>query len=84
VEALMLRSNVVWASFTLVILTLSGLFTVYEAMFAVWMTAYPYANASQWRPRVYLWLLTTIVIGVLCGVLVVWLVRRRRIGKASA
>jgi hypothetical protein len=49
-------------------------------MFDIWMTAYPFANASEWRTRLYTRLTTTVVIGVLW---VCWLYGCAEIGEAS-
>lgn len=74
----MLRSKIMGASIMLGVLTLAGLFSLYQVMFDVWMTAYPYANTSEWRTRLYIRLATTIVIGLFWSTLAVWLFRHRR------
>ena len=66
----------------LLILTMGGLFTLYQVCFDVWMTAYPFANANEWRTRFYIRLATTIVIALFWGVLAAWLYRQRRHGGA--
>ena len=68
------------ASVALFILTMGGLFTLYQVCFDVWMTAYPFANASEWRTRLYIRLATIIVIGFLWSGIVAWLFRHRRSG----
>jgi hypothetical protein len=70
--------RLVWASVALVLLTLAGLVSLYQVAFDVWMTAYPFANATEWRTRLYIRLATAIVIGVFWSVLAVWLYRQRR------
>jgi hypothetical protein len=72
------RRKIIWASVTLVLLTLGGLVSLYQLCFDVWMTAYPLANANEWRTRLYIRLATTIVIGLFWGTLAVWLSRQRR------
>jgi len=68
------------ASVVLFILTAGGLFTLYQVCFDVWMTAYPFANTSEWRTRLYVRLATIIVIGFFWSSIVVWLFRHRRSG----
>jgi len=64
----------------LLILTMGGLFTLYQVCFDVWMTAYPFANTSEWRTRLYVRLATIIVIGFFWSGIVAWLFRHRRSG----
>jgi hypothetical protein len=73
-------SKFMWASITFGVVTLGGLFSLYQVLFDVWMTAYPYANTSEWRARLYLRLATTVVIGISWCALAVWLFRHRRVG----
>ncbi len=68
------------ASAVLFILTMGGLFTLYQVCFDVWMTAYPFANTSEWRARLYMRLATIIVIGFFWSGIVGWLFRHRRSG----
>jgi len=68
------------ASVVLFILTAGGLFTLYQVCFDVWMTAYPFANTSEWRTRLYVRLATIIVIGFFWSSIVAWLFRHRRSG----
>lgn len=77
------RAKTILASIALVLLTLGALNSFYWLAFSFWMTAYPYTNASEWRPRVYVWLATTIVIGLAWGALAVWLFRQRRRREVS-
>lgn len=74
------RAKLWSASVGLFILTMGGLFTLFQVCFDVWMTAYPFANTSEWRTRLYIRLATVIVIGFLWSAIVAWLFRRRRSG----
>jgi hypothetical protein len=74
----MMRSKIIWASIALATLTLGGLVSLYQVLFDVWMTAYPFANANEWRTRLYIRLATTIVIALFWSVLAAWLYRQRR------
>jgi hypothetical protein len=74
------RVRLVGASVALFILTMGGLFSLYQVCFDVWMTAYPFSNSSEWRTRLYIRLATFIVIGFLWSVIVAWLFRHRRGG----
>jgi antibiotic biosynthesis monooxygenase (ABM) superfamily enzyme len=74
----MTPGKIIWARVALVVLTLAGLVGLYQVLFAVWMTAYPFANLSEWRTRLCIRLATTIVIGLCWSVLAVWLYRQRR------
>jgi len=77
----MTRRAKVWgASVALFILTMGGLFTLFQVCFDVWMTAYPFANTSEWRTRLYVRLATIIVIGFFWSGIVAWLFRHRRSG----
>ena len=64
----------------LFILTMGGLFTLYQVCFDVWMTAYPFANTSEWRARLYMRLARIIVIGFFWSGIVAWLFRHKRSG----
>jgi len=74
----MTRPKIIWARVTLVLLTIGGLVSLYQVLFDAWMTAYPFANTSEWRTRFYIRLATTIVIGLFWGTLATWLYRQRR------
>ena len=70
--------GLVWASIALVLLTLGGLVSLYQMAFDLWMTAYPFATANEWRTQLYIRLATAVMIGVLWSSLAVWLFRQRR------
>lgn len=72
------QTKVMGASVALFILTMGGLFTLYQVLFDVWMTAYPFANTTEWRTRLYIRLATLIVIGLIWSTIVAWLFRHRR------
>jgi hypothetical protein len=72
-----MRSKIVWARVALVLLTLGGLVSLSQVLFDAWMTAYPFADASEWRARLCVRLATTIVIAVLWIVLAIWMKRQR-------
>jgi len=74
------RLQVTGASVALFALAVGVVFTLLQMCFDVWMTAYPFANTSEWRTRLYVRLATFIVIGVLWSILVAWLLRHRRNG----
>lgn len=77
----MIRSKIIGATITLMALTIGGVISVYQMLLDVWMTAYAFANAHEWRVRFYIRLATIIVIGLLWIVLAVWLYRQRRQGR---
>ena len=68
----------------LVLLTVAGLISVYQVAFDVWMTAYPYGDANVWKQRLWLRLITTVVIVALWIVGLAWLIRVRRKSRPSA
>jgi hypothetical protein len=72
------QTKVMGASVALFILTMGGLFTLYQVLFDIWMTAYPFANTTEWRTRLYIRLATIIVIGLIWSTIVAWLFRHRR------
>jgi len=78
---MMSRRKIMWASITLVLLTLGGLVSLYQVLFDAWMTAYPFADPNEWRTRFYIRLATTIVIGLIWGSLAVWLLRQKPRGR---
>jgi hypothetical protein len=69
--------NHIWAIVILVFLTITGLLSIYRVLFDVWMTAYPFANAHEWRMRLCVNLAITVVIGLFWIALAIWLFRRR-------
>jgi hypothetical protein len=72
------QAKVVGASVALFVLTMGGLFTLYQVLFDVWMTAYPFVNTSEWRTRLYIRLVTIIVIGLIWTTILTWLFRQKR------
>lgn len=66
------------ASITLSLLTLAGFYCLYQTLFDLWMTAYPFANPIEWRRRLYERLAIIIVIGFLWSTLAMWLFRLRQ------
>ena len=77
------RGKIMWARIALVFLTLGGLLTLHQVLFDIWMTAYPFANANEWQTRLYIRLATTVVIGLVWGVLALWLLRQRQRGGSG-
>lgn len=65
--------KLIWARIALIILTLGGLFSLYQVAFDVWMTAYPFADSHVWRTRLYIRFATTVIIGTLWIALAIWL-----------
>lgn len=78
------RVKLMGASVALFILTMGGLFTLFQVLFDAWMTAYPFANTSEWRIRFFIRLATIVVIGVIWSAIVAWLFRRRRRVEGAA
>lgn len=76
----MIRKQILCGRVALAFLTLAGMYSIYWLLFSVWMMAYPFADKLVWRSRLYIWLSVSGVIGLLWGVVVVWLFRRRRRG----
>jgi hypothetical protein len=77
----MAKKQNLWGKIILALLSLAGLFSLYQMLFGLWMTAYPFVNNDLWRVRVFLWLAATVLIGALwCGLLF-WLVRKGRISN---
>ena len=79
----MMRSKIVWGGVGLALLTLGELVSLYQLSFAIWMTAYPFADAREWRARLYTRLATAIVIGLSWSLLAVWLYRQRRQARSA-
>jgi hypothetical protein len=72
------RVKLLGAIATLFVLTMGGVYTLFQVCFDVWMTAYPFANASEWRMRLYIRLATIILIAFLWSGIVAWLFRHNR------
>ena len=72
-----LTPRIVWVGFGLIFLTVAGMVSVYQVLFSLWMTAYPYADINFWRPHLYIRLAQTVIIAVLWGTLAVWILRKR-------
>jgi hypothetical protein len=75
---LIAMKRLLWARIALIILPLCGLISIYQVLFDMWMTAYPFADTHVWRMRFYVRLGTTVVIGVCWIALAVWLYSRNR------
>jgi hypothetical protein len=66
------------AKIILAFLTLGEIYSVYWFLFSVWMRAYPFADATVWRSRLYIWLIVSGFGALLWGAVAVWLFRHRR------
>jgi hypothetical protein len=64
-----------WPILSLVALTASGAISAYQALFSLWMTAYPKADINFWRPHFYLRLAQTTLVGILWILSAAWLIR---------
>jgi hypothetical protein len=80
----MVRSRTFWAKTGLVLLIPVGLVCAYQVAFDIWMTAYPFANAHEWRVRLCIRLATTVAVAILWIFLAAWLFRQRRRKAARA
>ncbi len=60
------RAKIKWALIAWVALAFGGLVSLYQALFDLWMTAYPFASVNEWRTRLYIRLATTIGIAACC------------------
>ncbi len=74
----MVSQRSVWAGIGLLVLTVAGMASVYQLLFSLWMTAYPFADIDFWRPHFYFRLAQTVLIGVFWTGLAVWKYRNRR------
>jgi hypothetical protein len=73
----MARWRTLWAALALLILTLGGLLSGYQLLFALWMTAYPKVNNAEWATRFYERLAITAAIGICWISLAIWTFRRK-------
>jgi hypothetical protein len=78
------RGKKTWAVVAFLLLTAGGLISIYQVSFDVWMTAYPFANAGQWRVWLCIRLAQTLVIALLWCILGIWLFRHRRKNPTKA
>jgi hypothetical protein len=72
---------VIFAGIGLVVLTIAGMVSVYQAMFSLWMTAFPFADINFWRPHFYFRLVQTAIVGVAWAALVLWMIRKKRLRR---
>jgi len=72
------------AALALFALTLGGLLSVYQTLFAVWMTAYPMVNTVEWRTRLYERFAITIGVGICWIALAIWLYRQSQKSTSQA
>jgi len=79
----MKRRILIWAWIALALLTFGAVVSAYQVLFDIWMTAYPFANANEWRARLYIRLVTTVVIGLLWVGLAIWLWLQRKRANPS-
>jgi hypothetical protein len=70
-----LTSVVVGAVF---VLPLLGLVSLYQTAFSLWMCAHPVHQSLEWQHRFYLRLATTLVIGLVWLVSLIWIIRQRK------
>ena len=70
--------RLIWARMGLVILTIWGLFSLYQVLTDLGILAYPFADPGVGRTKLYVRLTTTILIGVSWSALAFWLSRRSR------
>ena len=66
-----------------VMLILWSTTSVYMTLFALWMTAYPFANTSEWKTRFYVRLAITAATGLCWGVVALYFFGRRPSGKSG-
>ena len=74
----MIKKKTLWAKIILAVLTLCGIWSVYWALFAVWMTAIPHRDPRVWVPRAYALITVSVLIGFCWIALLVWLILQWR------
>jgi hypothetical protein len=74
----MTQRRIISAKIILAFLTLGEIYSVYWFLFSVWMRAYPFADSTVWRSRLYTWLIISGFGALVWGALAVWLFRHRR------
>ena len=72
------RVKLMGAGIALFVLTMGGILTLFQLLFDAWMTAYPFANMSEWRIRFFIRLVTIVVIGGAWSAIAAWLFRHMR------
>ena len=78
-------TKVISAIVAMIMLIPVGAISLYQTLFAVWMTAYPKADIAIWRPRFYLRFSITMLIGIIWLGLAIWAIRKgRKSGKSLA
>jgi hypothetical protein len=66
-----------WAMILLVLLTLGEVFSMYYAMFFVWIMANHATGLHELWGRVYIWLAASLLIGLVWIAIAVWLFRNQ-------
>jgi hypothetical protein len=70
--------GLIWGRIAQIILAFVGVFNLYQALFALWMTAYPFADPNVWRTRLYIRAAATILVALVLIPLTIWLRRQSR------
>jgi hypothetical protein len=68
-----MTGRLIGAAIGFVVLTLACLASAYQMLFSLWMTAYPKADITYWRPHFYMRLLQMLIVGCLWLGSVLWM-----------
>jgi hypothetical protein len=72
----MIRKGIAWL--LLALSTLGGMLSVYQLLFAIWMTANPRYDSDAWHTRFYERLAITVLDGLIWVGSILWLLRLAR------
>ncbi len=76
--------QLIWGRVAQIVLAFFCAYHLYQALFALWMTAYPFADPNLWRPRFYTHSGVTLAIAAVVIPLTIWLRRQGRKLKTEA
>jgi hypothetical protein len=76
--------QLIWGRIAQIILAFIGAYNFYQALFAFWMTASPFADPNLWRHRFHVRAAVALATAAVLIPLTLWIGRRSRRMKALA
>jgi hypothetical protein len=76
-DASMTGAKYTWAMILLVLLTLGEIFSMYYAIFFIWIMAHHATGLHELWGRVYIWLAVSLLIGLVWIAVAIWLFRNQ-------
>ena len=70
--------QLVWGRIVQIVLAFVGVYNLSQALFALWMTANPFADPNVWRTHFHTRSAATLVVAAVLIPLTIWLRRKKR------